>query len=159
MVVDTVLQNQNLISQQPSTDKPSTTNYPSMASTSTANPSTDIPYPLTASTSMDIPSSSNPSVTDTVLSNLGTSYEERIIISSFLGLGEGENKKSESLSCSQEKREDVCEKPLISSELVGEKESTSLVAEEKGEIVRDKLVSHDEILMQKQREIEKKAGT
>ena len=41
MVIDTVLQNQNLISQQPSTDKPSTNNYPSMASTSTANPSTD----------------------------------------------------------------------------------------------------------------------
>ena len=66
IVVDTVLQNQNLISQQPSTDKPSITNYPSMSSTSTANPSTDIPYPLIASTSMDIPSSSNPSITNTV---------------------------------------------------------------------------------------------
>ena len=48
LVVDTVLANQNLISQQSSTDKPSTTVYPSMASTSTANPSTNIPYPLTA---------------------------------------------------------------------------------------------------------------
>ena len=149
MVVDTVVQNQNLYSQQPSTDKPSTNIYPSMASTSTANPSTDIPYPLTSSTSMDIPSSSNPSLPDTVLSNLGTSYEEQIVISSLLGLSEGENKKSESLSCSQEKGEDMCEKPLIFSELVGEKESTSLVAEEKGEVVRERLVIQDEILMQK----------
>ena len=52
----------------------------------------------------------------------------------------------------------MCEKPLISSELVGEKESTSLVAEEKGEVVRERLVSQDEILMQKQREIERNAG-
>ena len=98
---------------------------------------------------MGIPSSSNPSITDTVLSNLGTFYEEQIDISSLLGLSEGENKKSESLSCSQEKGEDVCEKPLISSELVGEKESTSLVDEEKGEIVRERSVRKDEILMQK----------
>ena len=112
-------------------DKPSTANYPSMTSTSTVNPSTDMPYPLTASTSIDIPYSSNPSITDTVLSNLVTSYEEHIIISSLLGLSEGENKKSEILSCSQEKGEDACEKPPISSELVGEKESTILVAEEK----------------------------
>ena len=58
-------------------------------------------------------------------------------------------KSSESLSCSQEKGEDVCEKPLIYSELVGEKESTNLVAEEKGEVVRERSVSQDEILMQK----------
>ena len=89
MVVDTVLQNQNLYSQQPSTDKPSTYTYPSMASTSTANPSMDIPYPLTASTSMDIPSTSNTSIPDTVFSNLGTSYEEQIVISTLLGLSEG----------------------------------------------------------------------
>ena len=158
MVVDTVLNNQNLISQQPSTDKPSTTVYPSMASTSTANPSTDIPYPLTASTSMDIPSSSNPSLSDNVLSHLGTSYEEQIVISSLLGLSEG-GKMSESLSCPQEKGEAVCEKPLISSELVSEKESFSLEAEEKGEVVRERSVSQDEILMQKQREIERNAGT
>ena len=78
-----------------------------------ASTSTDIPYPLTASTSMDIPSSSTPSIADTVLSKLGTSYEEQIVISTLLGLSEGENKKSESLSCSQEKGEDVCEKSLI----------------------------------------------
>ena len=108
---------------------------------------------------MDIPSSSNSSITDTVLSNLGTSYEEQIVISSPLGLSEGENKKSESLSCYQEKGEDVCEKPLISSQLVGEKESTGLVAEEKGEAIREISVSQDEILMQKQRKIERKAGT
>ena len=51
------------------------------------------------------------------------------------------------------------EKPLISSELVGENESTILADEEKGEDVRERLVIQDEILMQKQREIEKKTGT
>ena len=71
-----------------------------MASTSTANPSMDIPYPLIGSTSMDIPSSSNPCITNTVLITLETSYEEQIVISSLLGLSEGENKVSESLSCS-----------------------------------------------------------
>ena len=119
-----------------------------MASTSTANPSTDIPYPLTANPSMDIPSSSNPSISDTVLSNLGTSYEEQIVISSLLGLSEG-GKMSESLSCFQEKGEAVSEKPLNSSELVGEKESSNLEAEVKGEDVRERSVSQDEILMQK----------
>ena len=158
MVVDSVLQNQNLISQQPSTDKPLTTNYPSMASISTANTSTDIPYPLTASTSMNIPSFSNSSLNENVISNLGTSYEEHIIISSLLGLSEG-GKMSESMSCSQEKGEVVCEKPLIYSELGSEKESSSLEAEEKGEVLRERSVSQDEILMQKQREIEKNAGT
>ena len=75
MVVDTVLQHQNIPSQQPSTDvtHPSTANYPSMDIPSTANPSTDISYPLTVSSSMDIPSSSNPSINDNVLSHLGTS--------------------------------------------------------------------------------------
>ena len=43
----------------------------------------------------------------------------------------------------------MCEKPLISSELVGENQSTILTAEEKGEDVRERLVSQDEILMQK----------
>ena len=56
---------------------------------------------------------------------------------------------SESLSCSQEKGEDVCEKPLISSKLVSEIESSSLVAEAKGEIVRERSVSQDENMMQK----------
>ena len=137
MVVDTVLQNQNLYSQQKSTDKPSTYTYSSMASTSTANPSTDIPYPLIASTSMDIPSTSNTSILDTIFSNHGTSYDEQIIISTLIGLSEGENKLSEGLSCSQEKGETVCEKPLIFSELVSENESSSLKAEEKGEGVRE----------------------
>ena len=81
MVVDTVLTHQNLISQQPSTYKSSTTVYPSMASTSTANPSTDIHYPLTVNPSMDIPSSSNPFLSDTVLSNLGTTFDEQLVIS------------------------------------------------------------------------------
>ena len=98
---------------------------------------------------MDIPSSSNPSLNDNVLSNHGTSYEEQIVISTLLGLSEGEIKMSEDLSCSQEKGEDVCEKPLISSEMVNENEGTNLVAEEKSEIVRESLVSQDEILMQK----------
>ena len=53
----------------------------------------------------------------------------------------------------------MCEKPLISSELVSKDESTSLVAEEKGEDVRERLVSQDEILMQQKRENERKAGT
>ena len=108
---------------------------------------------------MDIPSSSTPSLTDNVLSSLDTSYEEQIIISTLLGLSKGEKKMSESLSWSQEKREAVCEKPLISSKLVGQNESTSLAAEEKGEDVRERLVSQDENLMQKQREIDRKAGT
>ena len=43
----------------------------------------------------------------------------------------------------------MCEKPLISLELVGEKESTSLVAEKKKELLRERSVSQDEILMQK----------
>ena len=73
MVVDTVLENQKFLSQQSSIDKPSTTNYPSMGNASNAIPSMDTHYPLTASTSMDIPSTSNPTLSDTVLSNLGTS--------------------------------------------------------------------------------------
>ena len=161
MVVDTILQHQNISSQQPSTNvtHQSTANYPSMDIPSTANPSTDISHPLTVSSSMDIPSSSNPSLNDNVLSHLGTSYEEQIVISTLLGLSEGELKMSEGLSCSQEKGEDVCEKPLISSEMVSKDEGTSLVAEEKGEGVRESQVSQDEILMQKQRENERKAGT
>ena len=104
-----------------------------MASISTANPSMDIPYPLTANPSMDIPSSSNPSLNDIALSNLGTSYEKQIFISSLLGLCEG-GKMSESVICSQEKGEDVSEKQLIYSELVSEIGSSSLVVEAKGEI-------------------------
>ena len=108
-----------------------------MNSTSNANPSMDIPYSLTASTSMDVPSSSNPSLNDIVLSNVGTSHEEQIVISSLLGLSEG-GKMSEGLSYSQEKKEAVCERPLISSELVCEKESTILEGEEKGEVIRER---------------------
>ena len=120
-----------------------------MAIPSTSNPSTDISYLLTVSSSMDIPSSSNPTLNDNVLSNLGTSYEEQIVISTLSGLSEGEIKMSEGLSCSQEKGEDVCEKPLISSELVSENDGTSLVAVEKCKITRESLVSQVEILMQK----------
>ena len=72
MVVDTVLENQTLISQQPSIDKSSTTIYSSMDSTSTSNPSTNTHYPLTTKPLMYIPCSSNPSLSDTVLYNLGT---------------------------------------------------------------------------------------
>ena len=43
----------------------------------------------------------------------------------------------------------MSEKPLNSSELVGEKESSILEVEVKGEAVRDRYVSQDEILMQK----------
>ena len=133
MVVDTVLQHQNISSQQPLTDitNPSTANYTSMAIPSTANSSTDTSYPLTGSSSMDIPSSSNPFLNDNVLSHLGMSYEEKIVILTLLGLSEGEIKMREGLSCSQEKGEDVCEKPLISSDLVSKNEGTSLEAEEK----------------------------
>ena len=53
----------------------------------------------------------------------------------------------------------MCEKPLIFSEMVSQNEGTNLVAEEKGEMVRESLVSQDEILMQKHREIERKVGT
>ena len=56
---------------------------------------------------------------------------------------------SEGLSCSQEKGEDACEKPIISSEMVSEDEGTNLVPEEKGEGMRESQVSQDEILMQK----------
>ena len=100
LVVDTVLANQNLISQQPSTNKPSTTVYPSMASTSTANPSTDIPYPLTANPSMDIPSTSQSTISDTILSNIGTTFDEQLVISTLLGMSEGEKTLSERLGCS-----------------------------------------------------------
>ena len=150
MVVDTVLQHQNFSNQQSTTDilNPSTGNYPSMANPSTANLSTDIIYPLTASSSMDIPSSPTPTLNDNIFSTLDTSYEEQSVISTHLGLSEGEKNMSESLSCSQEKGEAVCEKPLISSELVSDIESTSLAAEEKGKDVRERLVSQDEILMQ-----------
>ena len=59
MVVDTVLQHKNFPSQQ-SIHRynlhPSTGNYPSMVNPSIANPSTNIIYPLTISSSMDIPS-------------------------------------------------------------------------------------------------------
>ena len=158
MVVDTVLQHKNISSQQPSTNvsHPSTANYPSMDIPSTANPSTDISYSLTVSSSMDIPSSSNPSLNENVLSHLGTSYEEQIVISTLLGLSEGELKMSEGLSCSQEKGEDLCEKPLISSEMVSEDEGTSLVAEEKGEGVRESQVSQDEILIQNREKVREK---
>ena len=120
-----------------------------MAIPSTVNPSTDISYPLIVSSSIYIPSSSNPSLNDNVLSNLGTSYEEKIFISTLLGLSEGEIKMSEVLSCFQEKGEDVCEKPHISSELVIKNEGTNLAAQEKCEIVWENLVSQDEILIQK----------
>ena len=90
LVVDTVLANQNLISQQPSNDKPLTFIYPSMTSTSTANPSTDIHYPLIANPSMDIPSTSQSTFSNTVFSNLGTTFEEQLVISTLLGLSEGE---------------------------------------------------------------------
>ena len=63
------------------------------------------------------------------------------------------------LGCFQEKGEVVCEKSLIFSELVGEKESSSLAAEAKGEDERVRKVSHDEILMKEKREIERNAGT
>ena len=96
MVVDTVLQHKNFSSQQPSTDI-----YPSMVILSTTNPSTDISYLLTVSSSMDIPSSSTPSLTGNVLSSLGTSYEEQIFISTLLGLSKGEKTMSESMGCSQ----------------------------------------------------------
>ena len=49
-----------------------------------------------------------------------------IVISTLLGLSEREIKMSEGLSCSQESGEDVCEKPLISSELISENEGYQL---------------------------------
>ena len=55
MVVDTVIANQNFLSQQSSIATSSITNYPSMGNASTFNPSTDIHYPLTAKPSMNIP--------------------------------------------------------------------------------------------------------
>ena len=141
MVVDTVLEKQNLLSQQSSTDKPSTYVYPSMGNASTAIPSTDTHYPLTAYTSMDIPSTSNPTLLDTVLSNLGTSNGEQIVISTLLGLSEGEKILSEGLSRSQEKGEVESERLLISSEFASEIEGSSLEAEVKGEAERVRLVS------------------
>ena len=88
-----------------------------MPNTSVVNTSTDILYPLTANPSMDIPSTSKPSLSDTVLSTLGTSYEEQIVISSMFGLSEGEKIMSESLGYIEEKGEAISEKPLILSEL------------------------------------------
>ena len=93
MVIDIVIEHQKPLSQQPSIDTSSTTVYPSMDNASIVNPLTDIHYPLTTKPSMDIPSSSNPSLSDTIISNLGTSNEEQIVISSLLGLSEKEKKR------------------------------------------------------------------
>ena len=80
-----------------------------------------------------------------------------MIISTLLGLGEGE-KNEERLGCSQEKGEAECEKLLISSKEFSEtmSESTNLVAEEKGDVVRE--VSQDEILMKEKRDHERNVG-
>ena len=133
MVVDTVVEHQKLLSQQSSTDKPSTDDHPSMVNTSITIPSTDTHYPLTAYTSMDIPSTSNPTLSDIVLSNLGTTYDEQIVCSTLLILSEGEKQLSDGLGCSHKKREVEDERPLISSDLASEKEGSSLAAELKGE--------------------------
>ena len=85
MIVDTVIENQKFLSQQSSIDKSSTNDHPSMVNTST-----DTNYPLTAYTSMDIPSTSNPTLSDTILSTLGTIFDEQIVIYTLLGLSEGE---------------------------------------------------------------------
>ena len=66
---------------------------------------------------MDISSTSNPTLSDTVLSNLGTTFDEQLVISTLLGLSEGEKYLSERSGLPQEKGEIVCERPLIFSEL------------------------------------------
>ena len=68
------------------------------------NTSTDTHYPLTTYTSMDIPSTLNPTLLDTVLSNLGTTFDEQLVISTLLGVSEGEKNLSEGLCCSLRKR-------------------------------------------------------
>ena len=68
-----------------------------MASTSTDTPSTNIHYLLTTYPSMDILSTSNPSLSNIVISTLGTSFDEHIVILALLGLSEGEKHISESL--------------------------------------------------------------
>ena len=84
-----------------------------------------------------------------------------IIISSLLGLSEGEHTLSESLGCSQAKGEDECERPLNSSKLASKKssDSSSLDSDAKGENELVRKVSQDEILIKKKREIERNAGT
>ena len=59
---------------------------------------------------------------------------------------------SESLGCIEKKGEVEGERPLISSELESDIKGSNLVAEEKGEDERVRLVSEDEILTEKQRE-------
>ena len=163
LVIDTVISHQQSISQSPSTDILSTDishlliTSSSMDISSTDISSTDISYPLIISSSMDTPHSSttNPSTDQEtqmhIISEFQTSIDEQLIISTLLGLsGGGENE--ERLGCSKEKGEDECEKHLISSKDASEgaKESTGLVVEEKGELVRK--VSKDEIRIKEKRE-------
>ena len=81
-----------------------------------------------------------------------------MLIFTLLGLSGGE-KISERLGFSQVKGENESEKLLISSKDASEtmSESTSLVAEEKGEVERE--VSQDEILMKEKRDHERNIGT
>ena len=71
MVVDIVIEQQKILSQQSSIDILSTDNHPSMNKTSTDIPSTDTHYPLITSSSMDIPSTSQSTLSDIILSSLG----------------------------------------------------------------------------------------
>ena len=99
-----------------------------MGNASTTILSTDSHYPLIDYTSMDIPSTSNPTLSDIVLSNLGTTFDELIVISTLLGLSEGEKNFSGALGYFQEKGEVGGERPLSSSELESEIEGSNLEA-------------------------------
>ena len=99
MVVDTVIEQQKILIQQSSIDILSTDNHPLIDKTSTAIPSTDTHYPLITSSLMNIPSTSQSILSYTILSNLGTTFDEQIVIPTLLGISEGEKRISERLGC------------------------------------------------------------
>ena len=86
MIFDLVLEQQNYLSQQSSIDITSTDAHPLMPITSTDIPSTDTHYSLTVSSSMDILSTSNSTLSENNLFALGTTFDEQLVITTLLGL-------------------------------------------------------------------------
>ena len=126
LVTDTILENQNFLSQLPSKNVNTSTD-----NTSNDNPSMNTLHPLTNTPSMDVhhPSMNIPSTSIFVLSesnlqilsDFDTSIDEQLVISTLLGLSKGE-KMSERLGCSQAKEEDESEKHLIYSKVASKNE-------------------------------------
>ena len=121
-VVDIVIEQHKILSQQSSTDIISNDNHPSMDKTPTSIPSTYTHYTLITSSSKDIPSTSQSTLSEKFLSSLGTTVDEQIVITTLLGLSEGEKSMSERLGCSLVKGDLESEMPLISSKMACETE-------------------------------------